>query len=276
MATCPFLSYTPINTAVGSNQVVENTSGGVVPFEFGTFTYSYGSRVNVECIGSSCQIWDSTNSRCGMLVSNTIVNIPVNQTTTLITLLESVLGKASERDSSKSIVVWLKDIIGITSERDSSKSFMSWLKDIIGITSEQDSGHSIVSWLKTVIGNSTSAAEAIITHTTPTGPCQECGQPSTLVNLMKHADFDHDNSATESSTPPMAVTLIVEYKCEEDRDNNSKVYGKDFKCITDVPKMLTDIEKNDWTEPPLATTWAEYKTWMEGGAAPVFITNPDL
>lgn len=45
-----------------------------------------------------CELWDFENGMCGAKVTGTIANSSSNEHTTLISLLESVLGKESEKD----------------------------------------------------------------------------------------------------------------------------------------------------------------------------------
>jgi len=231
MATCPFLSYHPITQTNSGSSASEGTSG----FEITQWNYTYGALIQVSCIGAACQIWDTTNSRCGMLVSNTIMDSPTNETDTLITLLEGVMGKISELDASNSITKWLQEVIGTTTE----------------------------------------SGEAIPTHNAITGEaCYECGNDSKVVNILKHQDSDHGNMG---ASIPVAATLIMEYQARQDLDGNTKIFGFDFKCITDIPPMLENIEGvPDWVEPAEATTWAEYLAWRQGGVDPTFVANPDI
>ena len=67
----------------------------------------------VICIEDECEIWDLTNERCGTKVSDTIINRNNNEQDNLISMLEKVLGKSSERDQNNSLLVYLQDIIGI-------------------------------------------------------------------------------------------------------------------------------------------------------------------
>jgi len=235
MATCPFLSYTPISSVSGSfsTQVSEGTSGFEFQ-DFATSSISYGSLTQVACIGASCQIWDSTNNRCGMLVSNTIMDSPTNETDTLITLLEGVMGKVSELDASNSITTWLQNVVGTSAE----------------------------------------AAAAIPSH--PTG-CDECGNPSNLVNSSKHLNADHYDEMSGSA--PYAAVLVTEYMANEERDGNLKIYGYDFKIRKDdpeKPKMLKGFETApDWVEPPEIVDWLPLLAWRQGGPAPTYSANPD-
>lgn len=75
MAVCPYLSGIRFDTA-----------GAFIGVQ------------KVECLGPECELWDSINARCGTKVSDTIRNNNDNETNTLITLLEKVLGTVSEKD----------------------------------------------------------------------------------------------------------------------------------------------------------------------------------
>ena len=50
-----------------------------------------------DCIEEKCQLWDNINKRCGAKVSDTVRSEPDNEIPTLITMLETVLGKLSEK-----------------------------------------------------------------------------------------------------------------------------------------------------------------------------------
>ncbi len=50
-----------------------------------------------DCIEGLCQLWDTTNLRCGALVSNTIINDPLDENHSMIQMLETILGKFSEK-----------------------------------------------------------------------------------------------------------------------------------------------------------------------------------
>jgi len=252
MATCPFLSYTPISQT-NSGATTTEGSGGM--FEVTQWDYTYGSLVQVSCIGSSCQIWDSTNNRCGMLVSNTIMDSPTNETDTLITLLESVIGKASERDTSNSFTQWSQSVFGQISEKDNNNSFLIWLRDVIGEIADVDN---------------------IPSHTS--GTCTHCNQPSKLIEMIQHVNADHWDVG-EGAAMPYAAILMSEYQANEDMDNNSKVYGFDFKINIDDPEkppMLKGMEDHpDFVEPEFIVDWTPLLDWYNGGSAPTFVTNPD-
>jgi len=74
---------------------------GYCPFQSGPMFDSSGSFTSVyevQCPqDTTCQVWDSTNNRCGAQVSDTIVDESANGTDTLITLLEAVLGSVADK-----------------------------------------------------------------------------------------------------------------------------------------------------------------------------------
>jgi len=231
MATCPFLSYTPISQTNSSGTTSEGSGS---EFEVTQWSYSYGSLVQVSCLGSSCQIWDSTNSRCGMLVSNTIKNT-TDETVSLIKHLEDTVGKPSERDDSNTLLKWLQEVVGVIADIDNIPS-----------------------------------------HTS--GTCSYCNQPSTLLEMIQHVNKDHWDVGSGAAMPYAAI-LMSEYQANEDMDNNSKVYGFDFKINVDdneKPPMLKGMEDHpDFVEPPLIVDWTPLLEWYEGGVDPTFVANPD-
>ncbi len=50
-----------------------------------------------DCLREQCQVWDTTNERCGTLVSNTIINDPLDENHSMIQMMETILGKFSEK-----------------------------------------------------------------------------------------------------------------------------------------------------------------------------------
>lgn len=118
MAICPYLSKMIMTSMSYSGTATSNTVGianggggyGYWALEEGTPTNEIkwaicneDGTVTLNGETQDCELWDSVNNRCGTKVSDTIRNNTENETPTLITLLENVLGKVSERDASNTV-----------------------------------------------------------------------------------------------------------------------------------------------------------------------------
>lgn len=235
MATCPFLSYTPIASVSGnfSTQVSEGSSG----FEFQDFATSsitYGSLTQVSCLGASCQIWDATNSRCGMLVTDTIMDSPTNETDTLITLLEGVMGKISELDSSNSLTTYFQNVIGTSAEA------------AVVIPSHPDGC--------TECGNPANLVNSGKHINTDHYDEMGASPPYAAILITEYmANEERDGNAK---------IYGYDFKIRADDDDKPKM----LKGIETSP---------DWTEPPEIVDWADLLAWHQGGSAPTFSANPD-
>lgn len=68
---------------------------------------------------------------------------------------------------------------------------------------------------------------------------------------------------------PSAASLINEFKCSQDLDENGLIYGKDFTIREDEsekPSVLSTIEQDpDWEEPSKSCAWSEYLDWKKNG-----------
>jgi hypothetical protein len=248
MSICPFLS--------GSIATVFNEDNIPTKFEV----------VHAQCVESECQIWDAVNNRCGMQITDTIRN-PENETGTLISMLETVVGKGSERDSNHSLVSYLQDVVGVHSEKDEDRSLIEFLQKIVGVNAEKDVGQSLMVFLQNMIGSSDEkdAAE---------------GTGSSLIKVANHIHGAHWHSIGHEcseipaecgsflfgSSAPYAAKLINEYMAYEDLDGNGLIYGRDFKVKSsnDKPPMLLSIEDSPiWVNPEIEVSWVELRKWSE-------------
>lgn len=191
-------------------------------------------------------MWDSVNTRCAMQVSDTIRQ-PDNETTSLIAMLEAVLGRESEKDAGNSLLVYLQDILGVNSEKDAGNSLLSFLQDILGVDAEKTAAEGIGSSLLKVLNHMHGAHWHQEDHRCDEIPVG-CG------------------SFTFGAGAPYAAKLVNEYMAYEDLDDNGFIYGRDFKIKDsgDKPPMLFCIEDNPaWIDPPIEISWVELKTWSE-------------
>lgn len=199
-----------------------------------------------NCLGEKCQMYDTTNNRCSMQVSDTIRN-PENETNSLIVMLEKVLGKVSEKDAGNSLLGYLQDILGKNGEKDTEQSLVVFLQNVLGNNNEKK------------------AAE---------------GQGSSLIKVANHIHGAHWHpeqhkcseipvgcgSYTFGAGAPYAAKLVNEYMSYEDLDGNGFIYGKDFKVKNgdDKPPMLLAVEENPmWAEPKTQVSWASIKAWSD-------------
>lgn len=104
-----------------------------------------------------------------------------------------------------------------------------------------------------ILGTLDEAAELIPAHTT--GTCDNCGKPSTILNLLKHVNKDH----MDSNNIPYATLLISEHLGKQDVDGNGEIYGVDFGITDsdDKPTMLYSIENS----PDFPSSLPYYKLW---------------
>jgi len=193
------------------------------PFQSGPMFNSDGAFTGMHqeiCPESSlCQVWDSTNERCGAKVSDTIKNDGINENNTLITMLENVLGKQSEKDEGNSLLKYLQDIIGKHEEKNEASNG----KTLLTLENHKHESHS---------------------HPTP-HECSEipvgCGRTSTgssrstiLIGEF-HGNEDLDNNG---------LVYGRDFKIEDDSEK---------------PPVLRSIENSqDWIEPTTTMTWSDY------------------
>lgn len=222
MAKCPFMSRLIIDsrekllTKAGDFYTVANSGAITTNFDltknielFNTVTPAYTADVYMlyhDCIEETCQLWDTVNSRCGARVSDTIRGAS-DEINTLITMLEAVIGKSSERDSANSIVSYLMDILGQSSEK----------------TAAEGTGSSLLKESNHIHGSHYHPRE----HLCATIPASCGGQASGF-----------------SGNVPKAAALVAEYVGNEDLDGNGLIYGIDFYiCDADLPPMLEEMPK---------------------------------
>jgi hypothetical protein len=174
----------------------------------------------------NCELWDTVNIRCGAKVSDTIRDDGVNENTTLITMLEKVIGKESERDINNSIIQYLNNIVGIDGDKESI-------------------GGSILTELNHM-------------HTSHWHPKEHDYTELTLFS------GGYASGGTGGGGSPFATTLIAEFVGNQYLDGNGKIYGKDFMITdsADKPKMLNSLELGpDWIDPAVSVIWSDILAW---------------
>jgi len=254
MAKCPFLStryYKQDSISVSAKDVTSSceSCGGSLDWKVeqinaGTDIIN-GTEITtwVECITTNCQIWDSTNNRCGMLVSNTIKQ-STDENNGLINHLENSIGKSSELDSGNSLISYFKNILGISSERDNASSLITYFKNMIGTASERDDNQSATEYWKNLFGikserdNDDTNPMSLVTYLkTIVGKFKELGEylnehhsfasyTEHIHNQHHHNLIHHIDSGFQTSPtgrvwiggPPEAVNLMTEYTSNSDRD----------------------------------------------------------
>lgn len=78
-----------------------------------------------------------------------------------------------------------------------------------------------------------------------------------------------------------AVTLMQEYKSNDDMDGNTGIYGQDF-YISDPPSLLSDLEEDEnWGSPSIVITWVQYlenitSSYLNAVLVAEFNTTSDL
>ena len=71
------------------------------------------AELDKDCILENCQVWDTTNLRCGTLVSNTIINDQLDENHSMIQMMETIIGKFSEKmaaANNKSILEFISHV----------------------------------------------------------------------------------------------------------------------------------------------------------------------
>lgn len=179
-----------------------------------------------ECLQSKCQLWDSINSRCGAQVSDTIRN-SANETDTLITLLEGVLGKVSEKDGS--LLVFLQNILGDSTEKSAA------------VTS-----NSLIELLNHIHASHYHSSS----HECPQIPAT-CGTYTFGGSVPYAAKLVNEFAAYE----------------DLDGNNYIYGKDFKVADSSDKPPMLIAIEENPiWVDPSLEVSWADLKLWSENPA----------
>lgn len=172
------------------------------------------AEVMVDCKQSSCEIWDSINNRCGTKVSDLIAT-PTNENQNIISYLEDVLGKTSERDENNSLLLYLQNVLGKNQDI-----------DVAAI------GNNIL----TLCNHKHDSHLHQIVHEVNNIPA-DGGNPSIV-------DVD--------APPPYANSLVSEFVGNQDMDYNGMIYGFDFKIEDgpDKPPMLQGLETQPtWPNP---------------------------
>ncbi len=119
---CPHMSYYQYNTISVSAKPVSGsvvTGSEAMAFQItsidgGSDTIN-GAWVWKDCITTDCKIWDATNGRCGMQVTDTIV-APSDESNHIIANLEGVVGKIAQLDVGNTLIQYLQKILGIDGE----------------------------------------------------------------------------------------------------------------------------------------------------------------
>ena len=184
----------------------------------------------VDCVqNTTCQIWDDVNSRCGMLVSNTII-APTDESNHLLANLEGVIGKLSQRDSGNTLVQYLKTILGVDGE--SRESLMKIIEHIHNMHDHP------------VLHNSFGGAYNNTTHGDYIG-----GIPPAATLMQEYlTNSDQDNiSVATLQTVNASIT--------------GSIYGLYFRITEDanIPPMLKAIHTNpDFPTGTPEITWVQY------------------
>jgi len=179
----------------------------------------------VICIEDECEIWDLTNERCGTKVSDTIINRNNNEQDNLVTMLEKVVGKSSERDQDHSLTVYLQDVLGKHENKEEAA---------IGET------------LLTLFNHIHDSHHHKIAHFCPDIPV-DCGDgvvgigfATTLIGEFHHnQDLDGNDKIYGK-----------DFKIKDDPEK---------------PPILKTLEfTQTWVEPTETMTWGEYVEFAEG------------
>lgn len=193
MAICPYIS---------------TVDGGTLYWA----TCNEDGTVTLDGVTKDCEIWDSTNGKCGTKVTNSIADSSSNEQTVLLNMLETVVGKQSELDNSNSLISYLNNILGIDSEKDNGNSLLLYLSDVIGKHSDK-----------------TDAA---------------VGKNILTVDNHIHDSHFHGSSHKASDIPSGGGSrslgfqsyphvLNEELNSGSDKDGNGLVYGTDFRLTDD-------------------------------------------
>ena len=187
------------------------------------------AEIIVNCKQLDCEIWDDINNRCGTKVSD-LIRTSTNENQDIISYLEDVLGKKSERDENNSFTTYIQDVLGKNEDKELAVN-----------------GETIL----TLVNHKHDSHLHQIVHEVNNIPA-DGGNPSQI-------DVD--------APPPYAATLINEFVGNQDMDYDGMVYGFDFKIEdgSDKPPMLQGLETQPtWPDPSVTMTWEDYLNYREG------------
>lgn len=132
----------------------------------------------------------------------------------------------------------------------------------------KDDVQNLLTYLENVLGTKT-AADDLIPHEHHDSRTFTDIR-STLINLLKHLNKDHDDQYLSAQTA--ASMLMSEHMMGEDMDNDGRIYLKDFriKDSDTKPQTLKQLELNIENADDLKyLTWEEYHNWYQDKTQPI-------